>query len=119
MKERRHYHRADVELPARFMTDDLPQEATVINISAGGFCFYAQRPLPVGSRVVLTVDMKPKEEIKLIVKTAWSKKIGQTGDYMIGVKINDADGTDLEKFLKYYSHELSEFLSELEKIKKD
>ena len=119
MKERRHYHRHPVELPARYMTEDRAFEVTVINISAGGFCFYTQRHLSTGSRVDLTVNMTAREEIHLTVKTAWSKKIGGTGDYMIGVKINDVIGTDLEKFLKYYSHELSEFLSELEGINKD
>ncbi|HLF17840.1 MAG TPA: PilZ domain-containing protein [Candidatus Omnitrophota bacterium] len=122
MKERRYYQRSPVELAAYYSvvgSGSLTHEATVINISAGGFCFYAQQMLPTGTPVELVIDLKPKEEIKIKVKTAWSKKIGDTGDFMIGVKIDDATGTDLEKFLSYYCHEISQFLVELKNIKKD
>ena len=122
MKERRYYQRSPVEMPASYSvvgSGELTHEATVINISAGGFCFYAQHALPIGTEVELSVNLKAKEKINISVKTAWSKKIGDTGDFMIGVKIDDAAGTDMEKFLSYYCHEISQFLTELKSIKKD
>lgn len=121
MKERRYYQRTPVELPAYFSvvdSEDLTHEATVINISPGGFCFYAQKDIPSKTEVDLSINIKKTEEIKIHVKTAWAKKIGDTGDYMIGVKITDSTGSDIEKFLTYYCKEISEFLIELKKIKK-
>ena len=122
MKERRTYQRTPVEMPAYFNvvgSEDLSHEATVINISAGGFCFYAQQALPKETAVELSINISNNEEVTVTVRTAWSKKIGDTGDYMIGVSIDDAAGTDLERFLAFYCKEVSQFLVDLKNIKSD
>ena len=128
MKNRRAYQRTSVELPAFYsvvddwassFTEQLTHQATVINISAGGFCFYAQQKLPDGTSVALNIEVEKGKELRINAKTAWSKKIGDKDDYMIGVKIDQASGTDLEKFLTFYCKEISQLMNDLQNIKED
>jgi hypothetical protein len=120
LKERRKFQRTAVELPAFYSvsgSEQLKHRATVINMSAGGFCFYAQQPMELETPVELTVKLEG-DDLSLSVLTAWSKRIGDTGDYMIGVRISDAGGSDLEKFLKFYCREISHLINDLQQIKK-
>jgi len=120
MTEQREFFRKSGGFPAHFtIAGGQKREATLINFSAGGFCFCAQQDLPSGAVVQLHVSLEPNVAVSLNVRTAWSKKIGDTGEYMLGVKIADAEGTDLVRFLEYYSHELSQFLNDLKDINKD
>jgi len=128
MKNRRAFQRASVELPAFYsVVDDwassfaeqLTHQATVINISAGGFCFYAQQKLPDGTAVSLNIEVERGKELCINAKTAWSKKIRDKDDFMIGVEIDQASGTDLEKFLSFYCKEISQLMTDLQNIKEN
>lgn len=122
MKERRVYYRTTVELPAYLnipQMEEISHQATVVNISAGGFCFYTQRSVPNGTVIELTIEVTKGKPMTISATTAWAKKIGDTGDYMIGVKIDETGGSDVEKFLTYYCKEITQFINDLQKIKRD
>lgn len=106
MQERRIYQRSPIELAASYgIDDDLPetQEATVINISSGGFCFYSKKPISEGSELYLSVDLDNHEQATIKVRVAWDKRVGDTGNYMIGVQVTEAEGVDFDKFIEFYA----------------
>lgn len=118
MSEQREFFRKTSGFPASFtITGGTKRETTVINFSAGGFCFNSKQDLPPGAVVVLTVQLDEKSSVSLKVRTAWAKKIANTDECLIGVKITDADGPDLVKFLEHYAHVLSKFLTDIKDIK--
>jgi len=114
VNEKRLYQRAPLELTAHFAiigTQNLSYEATVINISAGGFCFQAKQEIPKDTDIELSITISDSKEVKIQVCSEWAKKIGDTGRYMIGVRIAEKTSTDLEAFLTFYCSQISRLLA--------
>jgi len=106
MSEKRDKQRSPIELAASFgIPHDSPaiQTALVINMSSGGFCFYSKEKIKIGSIIKLVVDLSPSEKVQVNVKTIWINELQGLEKYMVGVQIIDTAGSDLEKFLQFYS----------------
>jgi len=105
-----------VELAASYgMPDDSAEEGstTVTNISGGGFCISNKEKLNIGQEIQLSVELSDKETVKILVRVAWIKKIGDTEEYRTGVQVVDSQGPDFEKFLEFYCEEVKKLQEEL------
>jgi len=105
MNENREYKRTPVELAASFGIpddDDSAIETTIINISAGGFCFSSTNDISKDSEINLAIELDNKETLKVTVRTIWSKRDEENDCFIIGVQIAESKGSDYEKFLHYY-----------------
>ncbi len=106
MTERRIYTRTPIEMAASYgIPDDLPitEEATVVNISSDGFGFFSLNPISPETELILCVDLDDGEKATLLVRTKWAKAVGDTGRFIIGVQIIEAESADLERFLEFYA----------------
>lgn len=106
MQNKRAYQRSPIELAASFgIEEDLPytQEATVVNISSGGFGFFTHEPIKPGKNILLCVDLENGEQTTIKVNSVWCKAVGDSGRFIVGVKIAESRGRDLERFLEFYT----------------
>jgi len=103
MVDKRIYKRANVILKASFTIPGIHEasQASIVNISAEGFCFSCTCEIPIGTDVLLSMELN-NEEIALNVKVVWCSKDNKSGSYHAGVNIIEEIGTDFEKFLIFY-----------------
>lgn len=106
MQNKRVYQRSPIELAASFgIPEELPytQEATVVNISSGGFGFFTHEPIKPGRNILLCVDLENGAHSTIKVRSVWCKAVGDSGRFMAGVQIIETDGPDFERFLDFYT----------------
>lgn len=116
MSDKRVYQRSPVELAASYgvpEAQEISESATVVNISGGGFCIESDKIVKAGTDIDLKVELENNEEVTIKVRSAWAKKVGDTGKYMIGVQITEADGPEFEKFLSFYCEQVKKVQEEL------
>ena len=103
--EKRKYKRSPIELAASYgipEDDKAIQSSTVINISAGGFCFETKEKITPGTNIKLTVQMSSKKRVVLEVQCVWIKKDAGSKGYLAGVQIINAETKDFDSFLSFY-----------------
>ena len=115
MSDKRIYQRAPVELAASYGVPEAEDitNATVVNISKGGFCFQSAEPMETQTDIMLQLEIGNNQTIKIPVRTVWVKKIEGTEEYQVGVQITDASNPDFDKFLDYYAQEVKKLQKEL------
>ncbi len=110
MLEKRIYRMADIELNGQYLIDGIDREfkkASVINISAEGFCFAIDEKLENGTRIKLNVVLDEKEIVRLNVEVKWTKRDDSTGKCVVGAHIIEEIDTHFEKFLIFYCKQAS------------
>ncbi|MBP9853303.1 MAG: PilZ domain-containing protein [Candidatus Omnitrophica bacterium] len=106
MDNKRINQRSPIEMAASFgIPEDLPytQEATIVNVSSGGFGFFTHEPIKAGKDILLCVDLGDDTLATIKVKSAWCKAVGDSGRFMVGVQILEGEGPDYERFLEFYT----------------
>ncbi|MBZ0167454.1 MAG: PilZ domain-containing protein [Candidatus Omnitrophica bacterium] len=104
--DRRVNPRLAFEMEASFAAaTELPRtlEATVVNISVGGFGFFTHEPVKSGRELLLCVELDQGEPATLCVQSVWCKAVGDQGRFLIGVRLLESGGADLERFLDFYT----------------
>ena len=74
--------------------------ATFVNISKGGVAFYSTEEVEEGSQVDLNIHFdEDTPTITLTTTVKWNKRIGDTGQYLCGVEIlNAEDSAERQQF---------------------
>ena len=109
MNERRHSSRFNVDLSARYRIMDAPEviyRTTVVNVGGEGVCFVAFHPMKYDTEIELQINLHGREKIAIKTKVAWVKSIKDNKEFLIGVKIIDANQKDEKKFIKFYCHQI-------------
>lgn len=104
--DRRVNPRLAIEMEASFgLPGEFPHtmEATIVNISAGGFGFFTHEPVKPGREMLLCVDLNNGAPATVHVETVWCKAVGDVGRFLIGVRLQETGGRDLERFLDFYT----------------
>lgn len=104
--DRRINPRLAIEMEASFgLSGEFPHtmEATVVNISAGGFGFFTHEPVKPGREMLLCVDLERGTPATMHVESVWCKAVGDLGRFLIGVRLQETGGRDLERFLDFYT----------------
>ncbi|MCA9393120.1 MAG: PilZ domain-containing protein [Candidatus Omnitrophica bacterium] len=104
--DRRINPRLAIEMEASFgISGEFPHtmEATVVNISAGGFGFFTHEPVKPGREILLCVDLHAGVPATMHVESVWCKAVGDVGRFLIGVRLTETGGQDLERFLDFYT----------------
>lgn len=111
-KEQRRHERSPIECAASYggiqEDSDIYKEAIVTNMSKGGFAFQSKENLKIGQKITLSVELEDNKEVQLDVQVAWSKENFDTDDFTIGVRILKMEGKNYERFIQFYSTEISE-----------
>ncbi len=116
MSEKRIHQRAPVKLTAQYCFASDPQssqKATVINISAGGFCLTTLGRVNPGIDLIIAIELNGKKSVKINVRVIWCRPKVSSDEFMCGVKINDATGPDFEQFLSYYCNQVAKLFDEV------
>lgn len=113
--EKRIYQRSPIELAASYgiPEDDVSESATVINISQGGFCISSPHEIKPGKKLTLDVELESSEHVTVNVESVWAKRVGDTGNYQIGVRVTNSEGDEFDKFLDFYTAQVKEISEEL------
>ena len=107
MIDKRIEQRSSIELAASYgIGDDLrPQrEATINNVSSGGFCFISESKLRVGEKIQLAIDLDSADEIIIMVKVVWMKKNDNDRKHTVGVQIVEKEGPGFDRFMEFYNN---------------
>lgn len=103
--ENRRVPRFPLEIRASYQFESDPRtfrSATMLNVSPGGFAFYADRRIEIGERINLNVRLDGEESVSLLTEVVWSRKIGDSGRYLCGVKLLDDEGSSQRAQLTAY-----------------
>ena len=104
IQERRRAVRLDVELPFRIAHQDYEAEVVTINISHNGFCFRAEKDIPMMTKLNLGVSLpNSKKVIRVQGVVVRKEKDPRTGDFLLAAYISEIKATDqktLEKFIQ-------------------
>jgi Tfp pilus assembly protein PilZ len=103
MSEKRGNKRSPVELAASFGVDAqaLPSyEATVKNISQGGFCFQTKNQLRPDQILNLCVETDDKGRIQIDVKVVWVQSNVAKGESMVGVQLVNQNDEQHKRLLE-------------------
>lgn len=107
--ERRRYPRYQVKLPTYYMATRDPKVedwTTTRDVSREGLCLFLDRPLPVGTKLHLEIDLPERIFLTFIKGTiAWSEvrptsTKGQTL-YRTGVKIKEFGPFDARRYAEF------------------
>ena len=98
--ERRSRIRVPLSQPVKHSTyqvlgNPIYQESSVIDLSSSGISFQSSRDYPVGSLVILEVEML-KEPVKLLVCVARASE-GTSGRFLIGAELVAVDPQERKK----------------------
>ena len=112
MREKRRYHRMDVEIPVSFEAGDSKWLviASTLDISATGLSMKLNEPVAVGQILNLTVGLDEHRMVKVSSQVMWVKERRQ-GDkkvYHIGVKIIDKMDQDEIDFVRFVAGKMME-----------
>ena len=109
MSERRHSSRFKVDLSARYRIVDSPEvvyRTTLVNVGAEGVCFKAYQSVGHDSEIELQMSLPNREKITIKTKVTWVKPLPDNREFLIGVKIIDADQQDEKRFIKFYCQQI-------------
>ncbi len=74
------YHRASLELPiAISYAPGKKQDASLLNLSQGGLGFRAKKPLPIASRLEISLALPGSQPFKVPGKVVWTDVEGNAG----------------------------------------
>ncbi len=110
MANKRRSSRVVVDIDASFIIPSDPQsyhKSTLVNISKSGLGMTCSDDIPVGSQLQILMFPDLHNKILLNVRAVWSKKNGKKKSYQIGLEIFRADSPNVDRFLDFYSKELS------------
>lgn len=73
MSEKRAYPRLPIKVKVDFTCNDAVQTVSSLNISAGGIYLLTRNPLPLGSMVVLKINLPNLESaVEVLGEVAWN-----------------------------------------------
>lgn len=110
--ENRYYPRFTVALRAfyEFLEgNELACAATIVNLSASGFCFATREDVPLQREIKLTVELNSRQHACILVEAMWCTFDPASGSYRVGAKIVESPTTDFEKLLVMYCQEVRKF----------
>ncbi len=110
MEERRQFVRLDTRLEITYsvLPAGAPQPATTKDISAGGVCLFADRELPQGTRLQVTMKLPDREApVYFTAEVMWSEayemigKTERTRAVEIGVRFVEIAPQDQEAVMRH------------------
>jgi len=116
MKERRQYHRFNVQMEALFSASgsrDNLTKGTVVNLSAMGISLTTKEKLDLGQEISIQLDLPGEDKVTVMAKVVYSNPTGTIGEYRNGIRIHERISEDAQKFLKFYSEKLKNYPKDL------
>ncbi len=115
MREKRRFHRMNIEIPVSFEMGD-PKWlvfATTLDISATGLSLKVDSPVAVGQVLTLTVGLDDDKLVKVDAQVIWvkEKKDEQTTCYRVGLKIIDKMDQGEIDFVKFVAQKMLAYFS--------
>jgi len=102
--ERRSQPRVFVDIEVTSQTAKALLTNPALNISTGGVCITANRPIKDGTWIGLRFSIPGSEDpIRAEGKVAWCQRKGDSGRWMVGIrftKLKDADRERIESFVR-------------------
>jgi len=115
MKEKRRYHRMNIQIPVSFEIGE-PKWlvlASTLDISATGLSVQLNEPVAVGQMLSLTIGLDDQRMVKVSAQVIWikEKKGPQDKQYQIGLKIVDKMDQDEIDFVRFIAKKMFEYFA--------
>ena len=116
MKERRQYHRFNVQINALFSASASREnlsKGTVLNMSAMGLSMTSKEKLDLGQEISIQLELPGPDKVTVMAKVVYSNPTGVIGEFRNGIRIHDRVSDDAQKFLKFYADKLKNYPEDL------
>ncbi len=112
--ERRKYPRLDKNLPIKAFGETFDFFTETMNIGAGGVLCYLEKPIPVATKLKITLVLpatKKEKEMRIdcdgmVVRVQENLKISGKNRYYIAIMFSDIKPEDREKIARFVSEQL-------------
>ncbi|MGE4357150.1 MAG: PilZ domain-containing protein [Candidatus Omnitrophota bacterium] len=113
-KERRKYPRVEKKLPIKAFGETFDFYTETMNIGAGGVLFYLDNPIPIATKLKITLVLpsrKEKMDIRIdcegvVVRIQENLNVTGPGRYYMAIMFTDISAEDRNKIIHFVNEQL-------------